>query len=255
MQLASAPFTTPWPATAQAILSNEQLAALARQVADLMMAAGTQAPPPQPPPPPPPEPSPAPPPEPAPAPQPAEPETKKDKKKKKKKKAKQSGEAAPLDQKFEWTVPPPAEHDKAWCHTWMSDSNDDGSCFALVHHHCVDGFKDESRIPAAVRAVKDSALKQVYDVQKACTHDNNKKVPQYKCFTKPPATWTSVCVARPDLAGKGKCKKVSKDEWRMWVQGEDPERKSDCQFSSLYIKSHFRGPKIQGQYTGKHGRG
>lgn len=155
----------------------------------------------------------------------------------------------------QWTVPPPSDADKAWCKTWMSDPEDDGSCFALMYHHCVDGRKDQGAIPGAVRAAKASALKQVYEVQKNCTHDNDGTVPRYKCFSKPPADWTSVCVARPDLAGQGKCKKVSKDEWRMWVQGEDPARKQDCQFSSLYLKSHFRGGNIQDQYTGKHGRG
>jgi hypothetical protein len=152
-------------------------------------------------------------------------------------------------------LPPPSQEDKNWCKTWMSDETDTGECFALAYHHCVDGRKDESKIPQSVRGVKDSAMKQVYDVQKTCTHDNNGKVRPYKCFSKAPSTWTSVCVARPDMAGKGKCKKVSKDEWRMWVKGEDPQRESECQFSSLYLKSHFRGDKIQGQYVGKHGRG
>ncbi len=154
-----------------------------------------------------------------------------------------------------WAVPPPSQNDKNWCKTWMSDSDDDGSCFALAYHHCVDGYKDPAGVPASVRAVKESALRQVYDVQKGCTHNNNGRVPAYKCFSQPPADWTSVCVARPDLAGRGKCKKVSKDEWRMWVKGEDPERRDECHFSSLYLKSHFRGPKIQSQFTGKHGRG
>lgn len=154
-----------------------------------------------------------------------------------------------------WTVPPASQNDKNWCKTWMSDSTDDGSCFALMYHHCVDGYGDQGRIPAAIRGVKASALKQVYDVQKGCTHDNNGTVPKYKCFSRPPGEWTSLCVARPDTAGKGKCKKVASDEWRVWVKGEDPSRKEECQFSSLYLKSHFRGDKIQSQYTGKHGRG
>ena len=154
-----------------------------------------------------------------------------------------------------WEVPPPSQEDKNWCKTWMSDSEDDGSCFALMYHHCVDGRKDQNKIPDGIRAVKGSAMQQIYDVQKGCTHDNNGRVAPYKCFSKPPGDWTSVCVARPDLAGKGKCKKVAKDEWRTWVKGEDPERKDECHFSSLYLKSHFQGGKIQGQYTGKHGRG
>jgi hypothetical protein len=137
----------------------------------------------------------------------------------------------------------------------MSDPEDDGTCFALVKHHCVDGLQDESRIPAAIQATKLSALQQVYEVQKQCTHTSDGRAKEYKCFSKAPADWTSVCVARPELAGKGKCKKVAKDEWRAWVQGEDPERKNDCHFSSLYIKSHFRKNKIQDRYTGKHGRG
>lgn len=189
----------------------------------------------------------------------------KNKKKAKKKKKKKGdggdggddggGDGGGADGFGDWKVPKASENDKNWCHTWMSDPNDDGSCFALMYHHCVDGYKDQGRIPAAVRAVKASAMRQVYDVQKDCTHDNDGKVPEYKCFSRPPADWTSVCVARPDLAGKGKCKKVTRDEWRMWVKGEDPQRKSECQFSSLYLKSHFRSGKIQGQYTGKHGRG
>lgn len=137
----------------------------------------------------------------------------------------------------------------------MSDPEDDGSCFALVYHHCVDGRKDQSRIPQPIRNAKQSALQQIYNVQKNCTHDSDGKVPTYKCFSKPPTEWTSVCVARPELAGKDKCKKVAKDEWRTWVKGEDPMRKEECQFSSLYIKSHFRKDQIQAQYTGKHGRG
>ena len=153
-------------------------------------------------------------------------------------------------------MPPPSQNDKNWCKTWMSDDKDDGSCFALMYHHCVDGVKDQSKIPPAIRAVKESALSQIYNVQKNCTHDNNKKVPKYKCFSKgPPKDWTSLCVARPDLAGKGKCSKVTPDEWRTWVQGEDPERKDDCYYSSLYLKSHFRGAKILADKTGKHGRG
>lgn len=155
-----------------------------------------------------------------------------------------------------WDVPPPSQNDKNWCKTWMSDQNDDGSCFALMYHHCVDGVKDQSKIPPAIRAVKESALNQIYGVQKNCTHDSDKKVPKYKCFSKgPPKDWTSLCVARPDLAGKGKCSKVTPDEWRTWVQGEDPNRTSDCFYSSLYLKSHFRGAKILADKTGKHGRG
>ncbi len=182
---------------------------------------------------------------------PKEPKDKKDKKPKDKEPKEPSSSAG-----FgSWKVPPPSENDERWCHTWMSDSEDDGTCFALMYHHCVDGKKDESAIPEAIRAVKSSALDQVYDVQKSCTHDNEKTVPKYKCFTKTPKTWTSVCVARPEMIGNKKCKKVSADEWRMWVMGEDPTRKSECQYSSLYLKSHFRGGKIQSQYTGKHGRG
>lgn len=155
-----------------------------------------------------------------------------------------------------WNVPPPSQNDKNWCKTWMSDPNDDGSCFALMYHHCVDGVKDQSKIPPAIRAVKESALNQIYGVQKNCTHSADKTSPKYKCFSKgPPKDWTSLCVARPDMAGKGKCSKVTQDEWRTWVQGEDPNRKDDCFYSSLYLKSHFRGAKILADKTGKHGRG
>lgn len=174
-------------------------------------------------------------------------------KKKKKKKAEGSTNA----EGWAWSsadLPPPSDAD-TWCKTWMSDENDTGECFALAYHHCVDGRKDESKIPDAIKNAKKSAMGQIYDVQKTCTHDNNGAVDKYKCFETPPKTWTSVCAARPELAGKGKCKKVSKNEWRTWVKGDDPQRKSECQFSSLYLKSHFIGDTIQGQFTGKHGRG
>ncbi len=147
-------------------------------------------------------------------------------------------------------LPPPSDLDKAWCKTWMSDPNDTGECFALVYHHCVDGMKDQARIPAAIAKYKDSALKQIYATQKNCEESGN------KCFPDgPPKDWTSLCVARPELAGKDKCKKVTPDEWRVWVQGADPRRDSECEFPTVYVKSHFRSGSIQDQYTGKHGRG
>ena len=133
----------------------------------------------------------------------------------------------------------------------MSDSKDDGSCLALVYHHCVDGFKDENQIPDVIRNVKNSALKQLYDTQTKCKRKDTGE----KCFTKVPSTWAHVCVARPDRAGQGKCKN-SKDEWRMWVMGEDKYRKSECQADgSVYLKAHFTKEKIQGQHTGQVGHG
>ena len=148
------------------------------------------------------------------------------------------------------SLPPPSSNDKS-CKTWMSDPNDTGECFALVYHHCVDGVQDQGRIPANIASVKQSALQQVYSVQKNCVGDSGQK-----CFAGVPKDWTSVCVARPDLAGKGKGSKVASNEWRMWVQGQDPKRKSECQSApSTYVKSHFRGDSIQAQYTGQHGHG
>lgn len=155
-----------------------------------------------------------------------------------------------------WSVRPPSDVDKQWCKTWMSDSEDDGSCFALAYHHCVDGYKDQAGIPASVRAAKQGALQQVYDIQKSCTHEDAKRgLKKYACLDGPPQDWSSVCVARPDRAGKGKCKKVAPNEWRFWVHAKDPAIKSECEFPSLYLKSHVIGNKVQEQYTGKHGRG
>jgi hypothetical protein len=136
----------------------------------------------------------------------------------------------------------------------MSDPNDDGSCFALAYHHCVPGRDDPNGVPAHIRGAKRSALDQVYGVQRGCTH-KDAKGRTYPCFQRAPQDWTSVCVARPETAGRGKCAKVTRDEWRAWVQADDPSRTSDCQFPTLYVKSHFRGDKIMSQYTGKHGRG
>lgn len=156
-----------------------------------------------------------------------------------------------------WTFPKAADTvPKELCRTQMTDGeNDDGSCFALVYHHCVDGFKDESQIPDVIRNVKNSALKQLYDMQyKGC-----KRQPTGEpCFTKVPTTWSHVCVARPDRAGKGKCKiqAPTKDSWRMWVMAEDKYRKSECQSDgSVYLKAHLTKDKINNGKTGQVGHG
>lgn len=148
------------------------------------------------------------------------------------------------------SLPPPSSRDQM-CKTWMSDPNDTGACFAMVYNHCVDGWKDQARIPPSIARVKQSALKQIYAIQRNCVN----KERGTKCFDGEPKDWTTVCVARPELAGKGKCKAVAPDEWRVWVAGQDPQRKSECQFPSVYIKTHFRGDKAQDQYSGQHGRG
>ena len=157
---------------------------------------------------------------------------------------------------FTWaSLPPPSQNDKNWCHTWMSDSNDDGSCFALMYHHCLDGYKDESKIPPAVRNAKSSVMKQTYALGGG-TYTDKKSKKTWTKFPTPPSQWSSVCVARQDLAGKGKCSKVTKDEWRYWIMANDPNRTSECQKeSSLYVKSHVRSAKVQDCCVGNHGHG
>jgi hypothetical protein len=124
----------------------------------------------------------------------------------------------------------------------MTDSKDDGSCFALMYHHCYDGYKDQTKIPAAVRGVKDKVLKQTYQIGKGKFTKNGKT---WEKFPTPPTDWSSVCVARQDMAGQGKCQKVTKDEWRYWVMAADPFRTSECQSGgSMYVKSHVRGSKV-----------
>ena len=148
-------------------------------------------------------------------------------------------------------LPRPSSNDY-WCKTYMSSSTDDGSCFALVYHHRVDGRKDKSKVPTAISKNMGSVMKQLYDVP--CKHETAAGK-EYKCFSKTPKEWTSVCVARPDLAGRGKCAGVSKNEWRFFTPGDDATRKSTCQYPSLYIKAHAIEGKVQTRYVGRVGRG
>lgn len=159
-------------------------------------------------------------------------------------------------------LPPPSAVDGR-CTTHMGDDpDDDGSCLALVYHECPQyGRTDESLIPARIRDMKRSAMQQIYDVNEGCTSvkgAGNTPVARYKCFTRPPRTWASVCVARPEKAGRGKCKSMTPDDWRVFVQGEDPLRTITCAGkdtpASLYLKSHFRGQRIDEEKTGQVGR-
>ena len=135
----------------------------------------------------------------------------------------------------------------------MSDSKDDGTCFALMYHHCHDGYKDQGKIPSVLRNAKESVLKQSYGLGKG---KFTKKGKTWEKFPKPPTEWSSVCVARQDLAGKGKCTAVTKDEWRYWIMADDPFRTSECQEdSSMYVKSHVRGTKVQTSKVGNVGHG
>lgn len=149
-------------------------------------------------------------------------------------------------------LPAPSAVD-ARCRTYMGDSEDDGTCLALVYHHCPEnGRTDESAIPSWIRDAKSGAMQQIYDINRDCTAVDTGR----RCFSRPPATWSSVCVARPETAGRGKCRKVRADEWRVFVQGEDPSRTSDCmRESSLYIKTHFNGTRADASKTGRVGHG
>ena len=149
------------------------------------------------------------------------------------------------------------------CKTHMGDDpDDDGSCLALMYHECPEyGRTDEAMIPSWIRDTKQSAMDQIYELNKGCTSEEGAgkmRVPQYKCFTRPPRTWASVCVARPDKVGRGKCRSMKPDDWRVFVQGEDPLRTITCAGKdtppSLYLKSHFRGTRIDEGKTGKVGR-
>ncbi len=160
-------------------------------------------------------------------------------------------------------LPPPSSVADGRCKTHMGDDpDDDGTCLALVYHECPEyGRTDESMIPSWIRDMKQSALNQIYELNIDCTSEegaDKTPVPRYKCFTRPPQTWASVCVARPEKAGKGKCRSMRPDEWRVFVQGEDPLRTITCAGlktpASLYLKSHFNGTRINESKTGKVGR-
>jgi hypothetical protein len=124
-------------------------------------------------------------------------------------------------------LPAPARND-AQCVTYMGNDKDTGDCHALVYNHCTAGYKDQGAIPAAVAALKGTALAQLYDAEKA--H-----------FASKPSDWTTVCVARPDKAGTGACAGIKPGEFRVWAAGKqsggDP---APCvSGGALYLKSHF----------------
>ena len=140
------------------------------------------------------------------------------------------------------TLPQPSRHDDR-CVTSMGNRDDNGSCMALLYNHCIDGYKDQSRIPVNIRSAKSSLLRQMYDNEK-------------KHFDAVPKEWTTVCVARPDKAGSGSCKGVVPGEVRVWTKGRQDPGTGECQFSSLYIKAHFNPDmKLQNWRTGTVGNG
>jgi hypothetical protein len=125
----------------------------------------------------------------------------------------------------------------------MGNSKDSGECFALVYNHCEAKYKDQNRIPANIRAGKTSIVDQVFGVQR-------------KHFDSKPTDWTTVCVARPDKAGKGRCQPVKPDEFRVWVKGRGAITDPCLAGGSLYVKAHFNGNNsIQDRYTGAVGHG
>ena len=139
-------------------------------------------------------------------------------------------------------LPPPSRHDER-CVTFMGNRDDNKSCMALMYNHCIDEYKDPSRIPANIRSAKSSLLRQMYDNEK-------------QHFDSVPKEWTTVCVARPDKAGSGSCKGVVPGEVRVWTKGRQEPGTGECQFSSLYIKAHFNpNMKLQNWRTGTVGNG
>lgn len=142
-------------------------------------------------------------------------------------------------------LPPPSRHDDR-CVTFMGSTQDNGKCLALMYNHCIDGFKDQARIPAGIQSAKSSILKQMYDNEK-------------KHFDTPPTEWTTVCVARPDKAGSGSCKHVVPGEFRVWTKARPVPGTGQCEFSTKgikYIKAHFNpDKKLQNWRTGTVGSG
>lgn len=127
------------------------------------------------------------------------------------------------------------------------DPQNDGRCFALVHHHCAAGLQGEDKIPKLIRGYKGSALQQAFDAARGWTHNSGSGTKVVYNHT--PARWTSVCAARPLLAGKGACSHVTPYEWRMWTYGHnDASRKSECG-PGLYMKYKFRGSKYAGKMS------
>lgn len=125
-------------------------------------------------------------------------------------------------------LPPASKYDER-CLTDMI-ANDSMDCFALVYNHCEKDFRDQNRIPSGIRSSKSKILDQMAKVG-------------HKDFTANPKEWTTVCVSRPDKAGKGKCKNIKSDEFRVWAKADgvviDPCKSS----GSLYVKAHFNGDK------------
>lgn len=127
------------------------------------------------------------------------------------------------------------------CVTYMSSDKDSGECLAVVYNACVPGRTSQDAIPASIRSNKASILKQIHGVAA-------------KDIGARPTDWAGVCVARPDKAGKGRCKHVKPGEFRVWVAGKGTDV-SECRPSgSLFVKSHFDGNgTIRGHQVGKVG--
>lgn len=140
-------------------------------------------------------------------------------------------------------LPGPSSNDRQ-CVTYMSSSEDTGDCFALAYNHCTSGYKDQGRIPGSIASKKSSILGQVYNAQKSN-------------FDGKPADWTTVCVARPDKAGKGACGYVKPGEFRVWAAGKKKAGADPCAASGgLYVKAHFNEDgTIQAEHTGTVGHG
>lgn len=134
-------------------------------------------------------------------------------------------------------LPPRSDADDRCVTNMLPD--DSGSCFALVYNQCAQGYTDPSSIPGSIRAKKSHALAQLHDIQKSN-------------FEGVPRDWAAVCVARPESAGKGKCKSVPVGGFRVWARGKNPPNSAECPSSKgLFLKAHYISDgTIQGQYTG-----
>ncbi len=139
-------------------------------------------------------------------------------------------------------LPQPSANDKGQC-----SINGDGTCFALVQHTCINGMKDDSKVPAMIKGFKQGAFNQLFNAYKgrtwkdaAGTRNATKPV-----FNNAPQKWMSVCAARPKIAGKGQCAHVKPYEWRMWVtQHNDVRRSSECA-RATQVRATFRGSTLQ----------
>jgi hypothetical protein len=143
-------------------------------------------------------------------------------------------------------LPAPSANDAQYCgSSFRGDPAGDGACFALVHHHCVDGLQDDARVPGVVRGFKQAALSQLYSAAQGWTHTSGGRTK--RVFNNVPRRWTSVCAARPQTAGSGRCAHVTPYEWRMSAFGHnDASRQGECG-AGLFVKSKFRGSKITAQ--------